>query len=304
MKPILNISLITLFSVFTLSACMQEDSNTEANATEQTSTATVEKAKTEQQSSDAKATKAEEQTAETSTDTAQQNESANAEQKNEEAATTDAEQQDGTVADMPTGAADASDQTAAALQFFEGQHYRTLNFELPTEAPAGKIEVTELFWYGCPHCFHLEPTMKEYQKEKGDNVYFRRVPATLGQNWSVLAKAYYIGRLLDPDGAKNLHDKIFDTIHKQHRRLSDEEAVKNFFISQGFSEEEVNNAANSMEVQAKLKMATDYSTTSQASGVPTLIVNGKYMTSPTMAQGAANLKLVLKFLVDKSAKEQ
>ena len=276
MKPILNISLIALFSVFTLSACMQEEGNT----TTATTTQTEQKATSQQQSNntDSSNTPAEKAAQSESTQTA-------------EAST-----------ENDTGAAEATDNYTE--QFIEGQHYRTLNFELPTEAPAGKIEVTELFWYACPHCFHLEPTMKEYQKEKGDNVYFRRVPATLGPQWKVLAKAYYISRLLDPNGTKNLHDKIFDTIHKQHRRLSDEEAVKNFFISQGFSEEEVNNAANSMEVQAKLKMATDYSTTSQATGVPTLIVNGKYMTSPTMAQGAAKLKRVLKFLVDKSAKEQ
>ena len=271
MKPILNISLITLFSVFTLSACMQENDNT----TELIANPAEEKTPL-QQSKSGDTPNTEEQT----TNIAQQNE-----------------------VEETTDVSSTGDQASELEQFIEGQHYRTLNFELPTEAPAGKIEVTELFWYGCPHCFHLEPTMKEYQKEKGDHVYFRRVPATLNPQWEIHAKAFYIMQLLDPDGTKHIHDKIFNAIHKQHRRLRDEEAIKNFFISQGYTEEEVNNAANSMEIQAKLKMATDYSTTSQATGVPTLIVNGKYMTSPTMAQGAVKLKRVLKFLVDKSTKE-
>ena len=266
MKPILNISLIALFSVFTLSACMQEDSDQSMTDAAKTETA----ASTEVATTEEKTTS----TAETETSAA----------NNEEAAT-------------------AEDQVVAAQQFVEGQHYRKLNFDLPTEAPAGQIEVAELFWYGCPHCFHLEPTMAEYIKEKGDNVYFRRVPATLNPQWRVHAKAYYIGQLLDVDGSKKIHDKIFAAIHKQHRRLRDDEAIKNFFVSQGFSEEQVSNAANSMEVQAKLKMADDYSKTSQATGVPTLIVNGTYMTSPTMAQGAAKLKRVLKFLVEKSAQK-
>ena len=192
--------------------------------------------------------------------------------------------------------------TVPTDKFIEGQHYRVLNFDLPTEAPEGKVEVAELFWYGCPHCFHLEPTMLEYQKEKSDNVYFRRVPATLNPDWVVHAKAYYIGRLLDADNSKQMHKKIFDAIHKQRRRLMDDESIKSFFVSQGFSEEEFDNAANSMEVQAKIKTATEYSTASQATGVPTLIVNGKYMTSPTMAQGSAKLKRILKFLAEKDSK--
>ena len=185
--------------------------------------------------------------------------------------------------------------------FIEGQHYTVLATELPTEAPAGQVEVAELFWYGCPHCYHLEPSMKEYIKEKADNVYFRRIPATLNPNWAVQAKAYYMGGLLDADGAKNVHAAIFAAIHEQRRRLDNDEAMKRFFISQGFTEEAVNNAATSMEVQAKLKTATDYSTASKATGVPTLIVAGKYMTSPTMAQGSAKLKRLLAFLAEKAA---
>jgi thiol:disulfide interchange protein DsbA len=187
--------------------------------------------------------------------------------------------------------------------FIEGQHYTVLATELPTEAPAGQVEVAELFWYGCPHCYHLEPSMKAYIKEKADNVYFRRIPATLNPNWTVQAKAYYMGEILDADGAKNVHDAIFAAIHEQRRRLNDDEAMKRFFVTQGFSEEAIDKAANSMEVQAKLKTATDYSTASKATGVPTLIVAGKYMTSPTMAQGSAKLKRVLAFLAEKATEK-
>jgi len=265
MESITKILLTTAFSVFVLSACMSgEDGNTSAQAP---------------------ATTAEVQPSTVAS------ENAPAENATEEAKT-----------EETTGAADAAQQAESiASTFIEGQHYRELNFTLPTEAPEGQIEVTELFWYGCPHCFALEPTIKEYVKNKPDNVYFRRVPATLNPQWAVHAKAYYIEKLLDPDGEKNLHDKIFAAIHTQHRRLQDDASINNFFVSQGFTEEQVSTAANSMEVQMKLKMATEYSTTSQATGVPTLIVNGKYLTSPSMAQGSAKLKRVLKFLVEKSS---
>ena len=187
--------------------------------------------------------------------------------------------------------------------FIEGQHYTVLATELPTEAPTGQVEVAELFWYGCPHCYHLEPSMKAYIKEKADNVYFRRIPATLNPQWIVQAKAYYMGTLLDAKGEKNIHEAIFAAIHEQRRRLNDDEAMKRFFITQGFTEEAINNAAASMEVQAKLKTATDYSTASKATGVPTLIVAGKYMTSPTMAQGSAKLKRLLAFLAEKATQK-
>lgn len=202
-----------------------------------------------------------------------------------------------------TAAAATSEVDTTAAQrpaFIEGQHYTVLSTELPTEAPEGQVEVAELFWYGCPHCYHLEPAMKAYVKKKADNVYFRRIPATLNPNWAVQAKAYYMGTLLDADGKKNVHGAIFAAIHEQRRRLNDDEAMKRFFISQGFAEADIDNAASSMEVQAKLKTATDYSTASKATGVPTLIVAGKYMTSPTMAQGSAKLKRLLAFLAEKA----
>ena len=271
MKIVSKILLSTLLSVFVLSACMSDDNNVATESAAASTTQAASPAKTE--------TGAEPKTEST-------------------AATTPSETQEA------TGAADASEQAKSmASRFIEGQHYRELNFELPTEAPEGQVEVAELFWYGCPHCFHLEPTMKEYLQNKPDNVYFRRIPATLNSQWKVHAKAYYVGRLLDPDGAKKLHDKIFAAIHTQRRRLQDDMAINNFFVSQGFTEEQVNTAANSMEVQMKVKMATEYSTMSQATGVPTLIVNGKYLTSPTMAQGSAKLKRVLQFLVEKSSQK-
>lgn len=268
MKIVPKILLSTLLSAFVLSACMSDDKSTTADSTDSTTTSATQEvappAKTEAGASAADSASATEEKA----------------------------------------AADSTTQAESMVsRFVEGQHYRKLNFELPTEAPAGQIEVAELFWYGCPHCFHLEPTMKEYLNNKPDNVYFRRIPATLNPQWKVHARAYYIGRLLDVDGSKKIHDKIFNAIHVQRRRLQDDAAIDNFFVSQGFTEEQVKSAANSMEVQMKIKMATEYSATSQATGVPTLIVNGEYLTSPTMAQGAEKLKRVLQFLVDKSSKE-
>lgn len=264
MESISKILLTTAFSVFVLSACMSGDDNKTADAT----TAVQPEAAS---AHDSHSHAAEPATAETKTE--------------------------------PTdGSADAEKQAEAMVNtFVEGQHYRKLNFELPTVAAAGQIEVAELFWYGCPHCFSLEPTMKEYVKNKPENVHFRRIPATLNPQWTVHARAYYIAQLLDADGAKNLHEKIFATIHTQRRRLQDNAAIDNFFVSQGFTEDQIKSASDSMEVQMKVKMATEYSNASQATGVPTLIVNGKYMTSPTMAQGSAKLKRVLKFLVEKSA---
>lgn len=187
--------------------------------------------------------------------------------------------------------AESSENVAAKaeMQFVEGRDYIELNPLLPTTAPEGQVEVTELFWYGCPHCYHLEPVIEKYLKEKPDYVTFTRVPGTLNPNWNYHAKLYYVGQMLDPEGKEKLHTNIFNAMHQQRRRLMDDESAKQFFISLGFTEEKVDAAMNSMELNAELDRAMDYNKKSNAGSVPTLIVNGRYLTSPSMARGGVRM---------------
>lgn len=191
--------------------------------------------------------------------------------------------------------------TAAATTstYTEGKQFATLSSPIPTQAPTGQVEVTEIFWYGCPHCYELEPTINEYIKAKPANVYFNRVPATLGEKWTFHAKLYYVGKMLDTDGSKGIHAKIFDALHKQGRRIDNDDAIKRFFEAQGFTTAQVETVLKSMELQTALNYAKDVTNKSGIQSVPSLIVNGKYLTGPAMMSEGSKLIDVLNYLVKK-----
>ncbi|MEN9433278.1 MAG: hypothetical protein RLZZ422_867 [Pseudomonadota bacterium] len=187
------------------------------------------------------------------------------------------------------------------LTYLNGTHYTTIGTPLPTRTAANKIEVAELFWYGCPHCYHLEPVIEKYLAQKPANVEFVRIPATLSPRWEFHAKLYYVGQLLDPQGTKNVHAKIFDALQKQNRRIDNEDSLKRFFVSLGYTNEQVDNVLKSMELDNLMRFAKDYSAKSGADSVPNIIVNGKYMTGPGMV-GADNVVATLNYLTQKETK--
>lgn len=199
-----------------------------------------------------------------------------------------------------TGCLSESTQ-ADNLTYVEGTHYSTISTPLPTRVAADKVEVAELFWYGCPHCYHLEPVMDKYLAQKPANVEFIRIPATLSPRWEFHAKLYYVGQLLDPQGTKNVHAKIFDAIQKQNRNINNDDALKRFFVSLGYTNEQVDNVLKSMELDNLMRFAKDYSAKSGADSVPNIIVNGKYMTGPGFV-GAENVIATLNYLTKKESK--
>lgn len=195
---------------------------------------------------------------------------------------------------------DAANEAAPTSEFIEGQDYLTLFPELPLAAPAGKIEVTEIFWYGCPHCYSLEPVLKKYlAEEKPEYVFFRRVPGMLNASWNYHAKLYYIGQLLDSDGKKGVHEAIFNAVHQQRRRLQDDASVKQFLISLGITEAAIDAAMKSLELDSQLKAAASYNESSRAGSVPSIVVQGKYLTSPSMARGSARMLRLVNYLAEK-----
>lgn len=175
----------------------------------------------------------------------------------------------------------ASNTAPAAPTFREGVHYTVISPPIPTQVPPGKAEVVEMFWYGCPHCYALEPTIHKFLQNKPANVEFRRVPATLSPRWAYHAKLFYVGQMLDPNGEKNVHSKTFDALHKQHRKIDNDDALQRFFSELGFTPDQINKALQSMEMQTMLARSDELGAKSKADSVPVLIVNGKYMTSPS-----------------------
>lgn len=193
-------------------------------------------------------------------------------------------------------------EASQAQEFKEGAHYVTLPATIPTQAAEGKVEVVDLFWYGCPHCYSLEPTIEKFLSKKPDNVVFQRVPATLSPRWEYHAKLFYVGQMLDADGSKHVHLKIFEALQKQRRKINDDDAMTRFFTELGFTADQVKSALNSMEMKTMMARAKEVGEKSKADSVPVIIVNGKYRTSPSMVGNEETLLQVVDYLVKRETK--
>jgi thiol:disulfide interchange protein DsbA len=183
---------------------------------------------------------------------------------------------------LPTAevvAAKPADVTAtppgvAMLEFQEGRHYLKLPNRITPLAPASKIEVTELFWYGCPHCYQLEPVANAWKATMPADVFFRQVPAVLNPKWALQARAYYAAEALGL--LKDSHEKVFQAIHDQGRNLNSEDALVRFFVSLGADEKAFRDAMNSPAVSAKVSQSERLGQGYGSSGVPSIVVDGQY----------------------------
>ena len=189
-----------------------------------------------------------------------------------------------------------------AIKFVEGKHYFEIFPEINTDAAPGKVEVVELMWLGCPHCYHLEDDVVKYKKTMPEYIDFKQVPAMLNPVWSKDAETFYVAEVLDPKGEKQLLNKIFHAIHEQGRRLNNEDAVKRYFSQLGVSDTEYTGAKNSMAFKVKINRAKQISAGSQVTSVPSVIINGKYRTSPYTAGGEAELFQLIDMLAAKEKK--
>ncbi len=189
--------------------------------------------------------------------------------------------------------------TASARNYDEGIEYQRLKEPVPTQVGPGKVEVVELFWYGCPHCFRLEPNIHKWLKSKPKNVEFIRIPAVFNKTWALHAKAYYTADFL---GIMNkFHKSFFDAIHLKKQPMTTATEVKKFFLQLGVSEKDFDGVFNSFGVDAKVRRARELSREYGISGVPSLVVNGKYLTDGPMAGGRKGMIEVLNYLIKKES---
>jgi thiol:disulfide interchange protein DsbA len=193
-------------------------------------------------------------------------------------------------------------ETVSGETFTEGEHYRKLEPEVPTSVGEGEVEIVELFWYGCPHCFDLEPYLTKWWEEQPQYIKLVRVPATLNPRWIPHARTFYALELMGE--LKRLHPLIFSAIHSQGRRLRDLSSITRFLVQQGMDEKKFLNAYNSFEVRTKLRHAMQLNRQYAATGVPTLIVDGKYLTSVSMAGSYDKLFKIIDFLAQKAVTAQ
>jgi len=178
----------------------------------------------------------------------------------------------------------------------EGVQYQKVIPPQPTST-ADKVEVVELFWYGCPHCFQFEPELRKWLETKPANVELVRMPAVFNPRWRLHAQAFYAAEVL---GAMDkMHDALFEALHVKKRRLNDEAQLQEFFVEHGVSAEDFKNAFNSFAVYSKVRRAEDLTRRYGISGVPAMVVNGKYRTDGPMANGHTGMLRVVDYLIDR-----
>lgn len=184
-----------------------------------------------------------------------------------------------------------------------GVEYNTTAQNIPTEN-AAKVEVTELFWYGCGHCNALEPQLHAWAGKLPEDVVFKRVPGLPRPDWAPMAKAYYAMEALGV--LDKLHNKLFAAIHKQKTLNPTDEAAAISWVSKegGLDKKKVQEAFNSFSTNTKLNRAAQIFRASGATGVPSLIVDGKYITSSSMSGGNIQVLKVADYLIAKARTEK
>ena len=177
----------------------------------------------------------------------------------------------------------------------EGIEYQALTRAQPTST-GDRIEVLELFWYGCPHCYHLDPEIDAWLKNKPDDVAFVRMPAILGPTWELGARAFYTAELLGV--LDKVHHDLFEHIHKAKKPMRTPAELKAFFVARGVAEKDFDNTFNSFAVITKTNRAKQAQQLYGITGVPVLVVNGKYRTTARLAGGNKQMLEVVDQLVE------
>ena len=185
--------------------------------------------------------------------------------------------------------------TTMAADFVAGTDYKVLDNPGKVEVP-GKIEVREFFWYGCPHCFILEPHMQNWLKKMPKDVNFVRTPAAMNPVWEQNARGYYVSEALGV--RKRSHLPLFHAIHEGNQQIFDQASQAKFFVKYGIPEAKFNSMYNSFAITSKVAQAKKLAQQYQLSGVPAVVVNGKYVV-----QGQdAKVTDVVSYLVEKERK--
>jgi thiol:disulfide interchange protein DsbA len=185
-------------------------------------------------------------------------------------------------------------QAALAAGFTEGVHYKALKPAQPTNVAPGKVEVVEVFWYACGHCYLLEPRLAAWdRKGKPANAELVRLPAVWNELLKTHARVFYTVEIL---GKPQLHDEVFREINVRGNRLDTVEKIEAFFAARGVAKADFQKAFSGFAVESKLARATDLNRRYRITSTPTVVVNGKYVTDAGMAGGEDQLFQVINAL--------
>ena len=219
----------------------------------------------------------------------------------EESAAEDEEEQ---AEDKPLLLAQA-DAPAASQDwtFEEGTHFTRMVPTQPTIGGADKIEVAEIFWYGCNHCYDFETYISRWLEKKPANVRFVRIPAVWNPLVKMHAQLYYAEEVLVKNGKianpEQFRAAVFAEYHRRGNRMASESAIQAIFERHGVSAEDFSSTWNSFEVAQKLRVAQDLARRYSIASVPTIVVNGKYRTGAVEAGGYPSLMELIDELIER-----
>lgn len=178
-----------------------------------------------------------------------------------------------------------SDGSAAAPgvseQFELGRHYRRLSPTQPTSSGADQVEVAEVFWYGCPHCYTFDPYIESWLAEKADFISFIRIPALWNPMLQLHARAFYTAEVLGK--TQEMHTAFFREIHVNRNYLDNEQKLQTFFGRFGVDADTFTNTFNSFAVHTKVQRADELAKRYRIASVPMIVINGKYTADATSA---------------------
>jgi thiol:disulfide interchange protein DsbA len=188
----------------------------------------------------------------------------------------------------------ANEKSVAPFQ--AGTDYQVLPVASDMPASKNKVSVVEFFSFGCPACFHFEPTLEAWLAKQPADVSFDRVPVVFESGWDVLARGYYTAKNLGE--AKKLAPAIFKAQHVQGLDLSDPKILKQFFVAHGVSAKDFDSTYQfSPGIDAQLMRGDNLMRYYHIAQIPTLVINGKYITSPAMAGSIPRLLQVADYLI-------
>jgi thiol:disulfide interchange protein DsbA len=182
-------------------------------------------------------------------------------------------------------------------KYTEGQHFSALPAAQGTSSSPGKIEVAEVFWYGCSHCYNLEPLLSDWVKRLPDDVAFVRVPVMWNPTNEIHARVYYTAEALGK--TDQINPAMFKAIQIDNRPMTEEKDIQLLFEQIGVSASDFNKTFRSFSVESQLKRAKDLTVKYRVKGVPLLVIDGKYTTDGPEIRNQQDLLAVTDELIQR-----
>jgi len=183
-----------------------------------------------------------------------------------------------------------------AAEFKEGVHYTQLPQAVRTADPS-KVEVVEMFGYWCPHCNNFERYLEPWKRQQDSAVDFKHVPVVFRGNQEEFARAYYVAKELGVEA--QAHPQLFNMIHRQRQWIDNKTQLGQFFAGLGVSQEAFDKVYGSMMINSQMNLGRKRAGEYRISGVPSMIVNGKYLVTAEQAGGQRQMLEVVDHLVAK-----